>query len=467
MKTNTLFARIVGAIVTAIVALMSLPKAIALTMLYYGADARAFGVMREGPPSDLKVLAEATEKALKEMKSGVDKSRELAERAEAEVKRFGTITGDTNTKLTEIGDGLKKLSDGLDEKVQELKTRTLDLEQKLATRPGGGGEPAKSVGETFTASEQLKTMLQMKVYNSAPVAVGSLRKTTIVNATGQNQPLVPVMHVAGITFAPEQRLTVRDLIPVLRTSSNAIEWVKELVFTNNAGPQGGTTSPTVAGGEGEIKPESAITFQLNTTSVITLAHWIPASRQVLADAPYLQDYIDMRLRYGLKLEEENEILNADGTAGKLNGLVNQATAFTGGSTNQTALDTILKAMTQARLSFYEPNGIVLHPQDWTNILLLKDTTGRYLFGNPQDMTVPRLWGKPVVDTPSQTQGQFLVGAFDRAAQIVDREDASVRISDQHADFFTRNLIAILCEERLALLVTRPAAIIKGALSNAG
>jgi HK97 family phage major capsid protein len=370
--------------------------------------------------------------------------------------------------MTEIGGKLKPLSDALDEVKNEFKNRILEVEQKLAHRPGAGsgGEDAKSVGQMFSESEQLKQMLAMKVFNSAPVPVKSLRgqKTLIVNASGQNQPLVRTERTPGVVFAPEQRLTVRDLIPVMRTGSNSVEWVKELVFTNNAGPQYDASPGTT---EGALKPESGITFQLNTTAVITLAHWIPASRQVLADAPYLQDYIDMRLRYGLKLEEEDELLNGDGTAGTLNGLVNQATAFSGGATNQTAIDTLLKAMTQARLSFYEPNGVVMHPQDWTNILLLKDTTGRYLFGDPHTMDVPRIWGKPVVETPSQTQGQFILGAFDRAAQIVDREDASVRISDQHADFFTRNLVAILCEERLALLVTRPAAIVKGALSNAG
>lgn len=448
--------------------LLALPRALGIAVMsFIDTWYRRTWCFYEGPPGDLKALHEATEKAFKEMKKGIDHSQEISERAEAEVKKFGTITGETNVKLTEVGTGMAKLSETLGSAIAELKTRTLDLEQKAAHKPVNSGGAPESVGAMFTKSDQLKQMLAMKVFNSAPVSVPSLRKTVIVNATGQNQPLVVIDHVQGITTAPEQRLTVRDLIPVMRTSSNAIEWVKELVYTSNAGPQGGTTSPTVTGGEGELKPESAITFQLNTTAVITLAHWIPASRQILSDAPYLQDYIDMRLRYGLKIEEENELLNADGTAGKLNGLVNQATAFTGGSTNQTSLDTLLKAMTQGRLSFFEPNGIVLHPQDWTNILLVKDTTGRYLFGDPHIMDTPRIWGKPVVETPSQVQGQFLLGAFDRAAQIVDREDASVRVSDQHADFFTRNLIAILCEERLALLVTRPAAIIKGALSNAG
>jgi HK97 family phage major capsid protein len=408
----------------------------------------------DAAPGDIKALNEAFEKAMDAMKKGVEEATELGKKAHSEIEQYKTLTSKTNEQMTEIGGKLKPLSDALDEVKNEFKSRLLDVEQKLAHRPGGGGggEDAKSVGQMFAESEQLKQMLSMKVFNSAPVSVKSLRgqKTLMVNASGQNQPLVPAQRMAGVVFAPEQRLTVRDLIPVMRTASNSVEWVKELVFTNNAGP-----------------PESGITFQLNTTAVITLAHWIPASRQVLADAPYLQDYIDMRLRYGLKLEEEDELLNGDGTAGTLNGLVNQATAFSGGATNQTAIDTLLKAMTQARLSFYEPNGVVMHPQDWTNILLQKDTTGRYLFGDPHTMDVPRIWGKPVVETPSQTQGQFILGAFDRAAQIVDREDASVRISDQHADFFTRNLVAILCEERLALLVTRPAAIVKGALSNAG
>jgi HK97 family phage major capsid protein len=42
--------------------------------------------------------------------------------------------------------------------------------------------------------------------------------------------------------------------------------------------------------------------------------------------------------------------------------------------------------------------VVLHPTDWTNILLLKDTQGRYLFSDPHGQTSPQVWGKPVVAT---------------------------------------------------------------------
>jgi HK97 family phage major capsid protein len=324
------------------------------------------------------------------------------------------------------------------------------------------------MGQIVAESEEFKVAMASKARNMAPVNVGSFHKATVVNATLNNdQPLVSRLRLPSIILPGLRRMTVRELLPQTPTSSNLIEYAKELLFTSNAGPQGGGTSPTVAGGEGELKPESALTFELASTPVVTYAHWIAASRQVLSDAPMLQGYIDGRLRYGLLLGEEGALLNGDGTAGTINGLMNQATAFTFGSTNQTALDTLLKACLQVSLSYYECTGCVLHPIDWTNILLLKDTQGRYLFSDPHGMEMPRVWGKDVVPTQSMPQGQFLCGAFMLAAEIFDREDASVRVAEQHADFFVRNLVAILAEERLALAVYRASALVKGAISNAG
>jgi HK97 family phage major capsid protein len=53
------------------------------------------------------------------------------------------------------------------------------------------------------------------------------------------------------------------------------------------------------------------------------------------------------------------------------------------------------------------------------------------------------------------EGTALVGAFGTGAQLYDREQATIRISEQHADFFVRNAIVVLAEERLALAVKRP------------
>ena len=416
------------------------------------------------PPGDLKALHEATEKAFKAMQENIAKVQDTAMKALEETRAEGTLHKKTNEQLAELGKTGNELAEGM----KELKTRILEVEQKQIRNPSGpDASQAKSIGQMVVESDQFKAAASTKNgRNMDPVVIGNFHKTNIVNASGQNQPLVPADRLGGIVMPAMRRLTVRNLIPNNRTSSNLVEFASELLFTNSAGAQGGPTSP-VSNGEGELKPESSLTFQLNNTPVCLIAHFIPASRQILSDAPMLQGYVDGRLRYGVALKEETDLLNGDGGAGTLNGLVNQATAFTGGVTNQTALDTLLKAFLQISLQNLEASGVILNPTDWTNIMLLKDTTGRYLFSDPHSAETPRVWGKDVVATASQTAGQFLAGAFTLAAEIFDREDATVRVAEQHADFFVRNMVAILAEERLALAVYRSAAIVSGAVSNAG
>lgn len=414
--------------------------------------------------TEMKELNAALETAFKAMEENVKKVQDTAMKALEESRTEGTLHKATSEKLTELGTKGTELQAA----VAELKTRTLEVEQKLVRNPRyeeGGG--AKSIGQIVADSDEFKAAMgQKNARNMDPVTVGSFHKTNILNATGQNQPLVPADRLGGIIMPGLRRMTVRQLLPQNRTSSNLVEFAKELLFTSAAKPQGGTTSPDTAT-EGEVKAESALTFELSNTAVITIAHFIPASRQVLSDAPMLQGYVDGRLRYGLMLEEEGELMTGTGANGKLNGLINNATAFTGGSTNQTVLDTLLKAFLQISLQNLEATGVVMHPTDWTNLMLLKDTTGRYLFSDPHGVEQPRVWGKDVVATASQNSGYFLAGAFMLAAEIFDREDATVRVAEQHSDFFTRNLVAILAEERLALAIYRSAAIVYGAVSNAG
>jgi HK97 family phage major capsid protein len=421
--------------------------------------ALAFGVMLVGD-LDMKALVKETKDALTAMQDAVKRAQDSADKAIDEVKREGTLHKETNDKLTELATAAQDLG----KNYKSLADRLQEVEQKADKKPTNDQPIVKTAGQLVAESEAIKAMIASKQFNSAPVQID---RKTIMNATGQNQPLVPSDRQAGIIMPSLRRLTIRDLLPQIRTTSNLIEYAKENVFTNSAGPQGGATSPTVAGGEGEVKPESNITFTLSTSAVITLAHWIAASRQVMSDAPQLQGYIDTRLQYGLKLEEEDELLNSSGTGGELNGLRNQATAFNGSNTNASALDTLLRAFTQVSLADYEASGVILHPTDWMNIMLLKDTTGRYLFSDPHSTELPRVWGKDVVPTASMTQGQFLAGAFNLACAIYDREDMSIRMSDQHEQFFVKNLVAILCEERLALVVYRPQALVAGAISHAG
>ena len=87
-------------------------------------------------------------------------------------------------------------------------------------------------------------------------------------------------------------------------------------------------------------------------------------------------------------------------------------------------------------------------------------------GGPAAFAAKVMWGLPVVATKTQALGTFTVGGFDLASQVWDCMDATVEVSNQDRDNFVKNMLTILCEERLALSHYRPTAIIKGTFTPA-
>jgi HK97 family phage major capsid protein len=348
--------------------------------------------------------------------------------------------------------GIKEQADEALTKMNGLTEQLAQIEQKLA-RGGAGGEdePQKSFGEQFVESEAVKSFIA----SSPTKGKADMRfKATLTSATtdsaGSVGDAINQTRLPGILPLPQRRMTVRDLLTPGRMDGNTLEYVKETGFNNNAAP--------VA--EGAAKPESDMKLDLVSTSAKVIAHWMKASRQVLDDISQLRSIIDQRLLYGLAYKEETQLLNGDGTGQNLHGIIPQATAYSAAFTpdDATAIDTIRLAMLQAALAEYPATGIVLHPTDWARIETTKDAGGNYIIGNPQGTFSPTLWSLPVVATQAIAVDKALVGAFRLGAQIFDRWDARVELGYVNDDF-TKNLVTILAEERLALAVYRPEAFI--------
>ena len=380
-----------------------------------------------------------------ELKKISDQVKEQGEKAFAEARKSGDMSLETKTKVDELLVKQGELQARLQETEQKLDRRSMDDQDQCS----------KSIGQQVSDSPEFKDY----------VAAGNYRK-------GFNFPIKAVVSITsdpssagstiapdrrtGIVAAPDRRLTVRDLLTPGTTNSNLIQYVRETGFQNMAA--------TVA--EGAAKPKSDITFDLVAQAVVKIAHYVKASTEILSDSPMLQSYIDGRLRYGLALKEEAQLLNGSGVGNNLNGIYTQAVAYAApiAVANATRIDVLRLALLQSELAEYPSTGIVLHPSDWAAIELQKDTTGAYIFANPQNMAQPALWGRPVVGTQAMAVDTFLVGAFKLGAQIFDRMQASVAVATENEDDFIKNMVAILIEERLGMAVYRPEAFIKGGMA---
>lgn len=378
-----------------------------------------------------------------QLKKISDDLKSQADNAQKELKKNADLSAETKLSVDKL-----LTTQG------ELQARLQAAEQKLVEVEGkGSDEPNRvlSLGNYVTQSEKFEGVdwnVTSKLSIGINAAITSLD-------TSAGSLIVPDRR-PGIVGMPQRRLTIRDLIAPGRTGSNMIEYVKETGFTNNAAPV--SENPT------NEKPESDIDFELVQSGVKTIAHLVRASKQILDDAAQLSSYIDARLRYGLQLKEEAQLLKGSGTGNNLNGIYTQATAYANpGVTvqNQTWIDQLRLALLQAELAEYYADGIVLSPIDWAAIELTKDTQNQYILANPFGLAMPMLWSRPVVATQSMDAGDFLVGAFQLGAQVYDREDANVVISTEDKDNFSKNMITIRAEERLALAVYRPEAFVKG------
>lgn len=341
----------------------------------------------------------------------------------------------------------------------------------------------KSLGLQVVGSDQFKAAMlpfagQSQVpkgqhFSTAPINV----KTLITGASSTSAGVFVRNEDSGIVeMLGRAPRTLRDLISVRRTGSDAVDYVVQTSHTNNAAETAEATSsaaPTVVNTEGTpniavvtknagggYKPEGAWAFALQTANVKTIAEWVPASKRALADVASLEGLINDELRQDLADREEAEILNGNGSGENLTGI----SATSGIQTQSFSTDiftSVRKGITKARtIGRVNPNAILMNPADKETVDLAREGagTGQFLGGGPFGVSANTMWGIPIVESEYQTSGFSTVGDFSKAV-LWDREEATVSITDSHEDFFVRNLVAILAEERVAFAVTRPLAFV--------
>ncbi len=372
------------------------------------------------------------------------KLNSYAEKAEQEIKAAGSVSVETKNAISALGTQQREIAD-----------RLLSLEQKQGA-PRGNEGAVQTMGAEFTAADQYKAFVGGQVRT---VRI-ELKNTTI----GSDTTVAPDRR-PGVTSGAFRRFLVEGAMNALPTSSNAVEFTREATFVNNAAETAENTA----------KPETDVTFNLQTAPVRTIAHWTRISRQLAADAPAVAAYINTRMRYGVDLRVENQLITGNAAGANLSGIFHtgnftphgySAAQMTAWVANAQRFDLIRRVIGDLQAADYPPNAVLLNPVDWAVIEVLKDTQGRYLLGNPGSAAAPAIWGIPVIPTNAVTADTFLVGALDMAATIYNRDGVAVALSEEDASNFTTNLVTIRAERRLALSIERPAALRGGDLTPA-
>lgn len=379
---------------------------------------------------------------LKALDTVEQKINAMSAKADAEMKDLGKVTTDTKSAIDNIGIEQRTLAD-----------RLLQLEQKATAE--AETKVDESTGAIFTKSAAYENFVR----HDGRGAMARLEvKNTITNAIG----LTYSERRPGLVDGAFRVFTIEDLLTSIPTTANAIDWIRENVFTNSAAETA----------EGVIKPQSALTFATGTMPVSTIAHWLKITKQLAMDNAALAAYINRRMIYGVNLRVENQLVAGNGVAPNLGGLTLAANVTAHGYTNAALIalgllnnrfDLIGKMIGDCALADYPADVIIMNTADWWTMRLQKDAQGSYILGDPGSSVPPTLFGLPVVASNAMTASNVWVGSLAQAATLHKREGVVVELSDSDDTNFQLNLVTVRAERRCALTVEKPAAARYGLL----
>jgi len=258
------------------------------------------------------------------------------------------------------------------------------------------------------------------------------------------------IRLPGYVDAVTRPIQVIDIIPAARTGQAAIVYMLETTRTHSAAEKA----------EAAAYAESTFALTATTSTVRKITDSIPVTDEQLDDVPAAEGYLNNRLQFGVRQRLDYQIVQGNGSAPNLLGLMNLSSIQSQAKGADPVPDAVYKAMTLVRVTGRaQPNYVLCHPNDWQGVRLLRTSDGIYIWGNPSEAGPARIWGISVVQTDCCTENTGIVGDFANFSTLYERKGVEVEVGYVNDDF-VKGLKTLRAQVRVAFVVTRDTAFCK-------
>jgi len=352
---------------------------------------------------------------------------------------------------TAVADFRSMLLDGISVEVNEQPTVTVSTQANRAATPAN----TQSIGSLFVASDAYRNHVKGSGQRSNAFEIPNVSLRTTLDTTG----ITSINKLGGVPgMLDQQPLRIANIIASGSTNATTIRYIQEDSFTNSA----------AAIAEGANKGESALALSEVDAAVRKVATYLKITDEMLSDHEQMKSFVDNRLAYMVQAKVDYYLLNGTGSNNQIKGILNFSGISTQAVGGDYVQDALFKAITKVRATtgFIEPDAVVIHPSDYQNLRLSKDSNGQYLAGGPFTgaygvggivSTNAPIWGLPAIVTTSISQGTALVGSFGMGAQWFQKLGLTVETTNTDGDDFVKNLVTVRAEIRLALACYKPKA----------
>lgn len=384
-----------------------------------------------------------------------------------DLSKIKSLQGDTTAKATAI----KALNDELtDIGKQRDALRELDqargraeAEYKAQHEPAGGlahpagdsGRPVlevKSLGQLLVASVEYKQFKGMRNWPT-PARFPQFDFRAAVFRTGAGWA-PPQIRLDRVETLPVRPIRVIDHLPILPTSIDVIRYMELTTFTQAAAETAESTATTAA----DLIPEAALVYTERARNVEWLPVFLPVTLQQMEYVEGVEEEVNQRLTYAIRARLDLQILGGNGTSPNLLGTNNVTGIQTTAKGALPTPDAVYQTFRKIRGDgFAEPSVLFAHPNDWEDVRLLRTADGIYIWGSPSEAGPERIWGVPVVQTAAAVEGTMTTGDYANFAAVYIKRGIDIAVSDSHANYFTRGMLAIRADMWVAVVHFRPKA----------
>lgn len=356
-------------------------------------------------------------------------------------------------------------------RVKEAETQKADLDTRVARQAvvdnfrsqfkGSGTHqteddtPATNLGEHFAKSPALREMIDKKSVTRFTVGTTEFKAPPAPSlSTGLGQ-----VQYGGWVELPLERPTVADLFSQGTLAGTSLTYFQQTAVTGGPGWISENTE----------KPGMVFGGTTAQENLAKLAGIVKVTDETAEDVPALVSIINNQLRVRLALAEEQGLLNGDGVAPNLRGLLGRAIQVEAAADADDNAEAIFRAMTKVQTAtFLTADALVMNPLDYQDVRLAQDANGQYYAGGPFQgqygsggaLTNPPVWGLRTIVTTAIPPKTAIVGNWKAGGQVFRKGGVRVESTNSDADDFRFNRIAIRAEERLLLAVYIPLAFVK-------
>lgn len=414
---------------------------------------------------------------LKELQDKLSKSQEkmgkVLEQAgpDLDFKKVTEVAGTDIEKAAafrKINDECAEYQKSLDEERQNVAAKEAYEKRQLISKVAQPGRKSEETHAEVKGEKSLGDAI-LKAAGIEPGEEGKVERTLKEHFWNKEIEIplgvsLKTLMETGAGWAPETLRTGRvvdkaarpiqiiDLIPAGQTGQSSVVYMEETTLTQNA-------AETDEGGQ---FTEDAYALTEASQAVRKIATFLPVTDEQLEDVPQVRGYINNRLPMSLRRRLDSQLLNGTGagTPTQLLGILSKSgtqTHVRSSVSGDKPVDALYRAMRKIRVTGRaSPNGIIIHPEDFENIRLMKTNDGAYVWGHPAEAGPERIWGLSIAQSDILTAGTAVAADF-MYSELAERRGIVVKISDSHSDYFIKGKQAIRADMRAAFLIYRAAA----------